>query len=782
MTTTAQAIPIALEACLHCGQRLNADSEGAYCCKGCRAVHQTIGALGLSKFYELRRGPGMPVSEHQVDDKWIDLLEQERAEDTDTSSLEVSIQGMHCSACVWLLQKSFEQSADNRGARLVINPALGRAELLIDRAFPLRRWVQRVEALGYQVGPTDQKQPAASDDLLLRLVLCAVLAMNTMIFAIATYLGLSEGALFEVVSDLNFAAGVVCVLVGGPVFFRGALAGLRAKTLHLDMPISVGIILACVGSSVAYLLGSHDATYFDTLTVFIALMLLGRWLQQRSLERAQATLLEDQGVRGMLARRIVGNRFEIVRCDEIEIDDRLLIASGDLVPVDGRATDDDVLCSLDWIDGESRPRRYRRGDRVPAGAINASGRAIDLRALAPFSQSLVRRLVDEGPSEQTGAPVRWWSKVSSVYVAAVLTIAVLAMTYWALVSRDPVRVLEIGTAILVVTCPCAFGLAVPLAGELVLAKLRKLGVLVRRSGLLERLSSIRTVAFDKTGTLTSGALQLVDTAELQSLTPDERRVLFSMASASSHPKSAAVVDALRQEQAQRWLALQVVETPGVGLCAQYQGRRYTLGAGDEQGADLLFGADGEPIVSIQTAERLRSAARQELGRIQEAGYALRILSGDQPERVRAVADELGLNEQSCLGGLSPDDKAVQIRDHGPHRTLWVGDGLNDSLAAGVASCSGAVAAGRPMIASKCDFFVVNSGVAPIASLLASARAFSRVVRVDLAFAVLYNAIAVSLAVAGLMKPWLAAVLMPLSSLITIGFTTAALSSRSPLWK
>ena len=452
--------------CVHCAQPLLNDAFAPYCCRGCRAVHGILSKAGLTRYYDLRRGPGLPPADldsRHIDHKWLELIEEDRAAERGLMRVELDIQGIHCAACVWLIEELFRRHGGAQQGVMSINPALGRIELRVAPEFPLTDWVDAVEGLGYLLGPAREGGTRKSDDLLLRVGICTALAMNVMLFAAAIYLGLREGPIYEILNDLSYAAGVLAVLVGGSVFIGSALRAVRRRVLHLDVPIALGIVLAFAGSTWSFFFASGEAVYIDTLTVFVALMLVGRWLQQRMLERNRAQLLADDGTESLLTREIKDGVVRIVHCIGIEEGDRLLIAPGDLVPVELRVLDDAVRCSLDWIDGESRPREFVKGDTVPAGAFNVGEGAFSGIATTSFAASSLVGLLGSDPASKGDGPLstQWWSRLSRYYVIGVVGLATVAVSYWWWRSGAPLRAIEVGTAVLVVTCPCAFGIAAP---------------------------------------------------------------------------------------------------------------------------------------------------------------------------------------------------------------------------------------------------------------------------------------------------------------------------------
>jgi P-type Cu2+ transporter len=769
------------------------DAFAPYCCRGCRAVHGILTEAGLTRYYELRRGPGLPPADlesRRIDHKWLELIEEERSGDAGVTRVGLDIQGIHCAACVWLIEELFRRHGGTRTGVMSINPALGRVELRVSPDFPLSDWVDSVEDLGYLLGPARAGGARASDDLLMRVGICAALAGNVMLFAAAIYLGLREGPIYDLLNELSYAAGVLAVLIGGSVFIRSALRAIRQRVLHLDVPIALGIVLAFAGSTYSFFLASGQAAYIDTLTVFVSLMLVGRWLQQRMLERNRAQLLADDGTESLLTREVKDGVVRIVHCIGVRKGDRLLIAPGDLVPVELRVLDQAASCSLDWIDGESRPRRFGRDNTVPAGAFNVGQRAFSGVATTDFAASSLVGLLGRDPASKGDGPLatHWWSELSRYYVIAVVTLAAAGISYWWWRTADPLFAIEVGTAVLVVTCPCAFGIAAPLAYELVLTQLRRAGIFVRVGDFLDRVRGMTRIVFDKTGTLTTGMLEVVNPAAIEALSNHEITLLYNIAARSAHPKSVAVRRALEGHQAAHFVELEADEQTGYGVSAEDRGRQYRLGAPawaaseSNDGADLAFAVDGNLLIGLHTDEQLRPGARAEIERLENDGYELTILSGDAPSRVVMLGASLGMAPALCIGGQKPEQKAAYVRGHDPARTLLVGDGLNDQIAMREAACSGTPAVNRPFMASRCDFYFVSPGLQPVAQVLRASTTLAQVIRRILAFAIAYNVVAVSLAMAGLMKPWVAAVLMPLSSIVTLAYTVVALSRKGLRWR
>ena len=762
--------------CRHCGGANPATRDDGFCCLGCHEVFALLHAEGLGRFYDLGGGEGHPVVRGPTDHKWLETL-------TRPGPLALDVQGVHCAACVWVIERLFRRQAGAQS--IVVNPALGTIALVIGEGFPLERWVDDVEAIGYRLGPP-LKATAPRDDLVWRMGVCVAIAMNTMIFGFAIYCGLTEGPLYRLFHGLDFALSLVSVLVGGTVFFRSAWASLRRGVLHLDLPIALGIVLVFASSTFTYGGRGGTTSYFDTLNVFIALMLVGRFLQERVVARNRALVLADDGAKGLLARRVRDGIVGLVPCTELAAGDLLLCSAGDIVPVDATLLGDDAASfSLDWISGESAPRAYPAGATVPAGAA-ASG-PVRLACRTDFDRSALLALLarsahrDDERARTTG----WYASVTRIWVAAVLVLAAGAFVGWFLATGDAARALDVVAALLVVTCPCAFGISTPLAYELAQAGLRRAGLFVRTPAFLDRAAEVEDVVFDKTGTLTTGRLVVVDAEALLAL-PD-RAVLHALAVRSTHPKSRAIAEVLA---AIPLADADVTEHPGRGMELRANGSVWRLGKASWATAtgavpvlhgDVIFARDGEVLATVALREELRDDAVDEVHALAAAGYGTYLLTGDAWPAARSIAASCGIPYGHITALASPEDKAAWLRASGRTRALFVGDGINDSLVATAAFCAGTPAIDRPFMASRCDFYFVTPGLRPIREALHVARRLACVVRQNLALALAYNAVTVSLALAGLMTPLLGAVLMPLSSLSTVAFVATRLH-RSQEWK
>lgn len=772
--------------CAHCGLDVpRSRRPSTFCCQGCEAVYTLLNEQGLARFYDLGGGRGYPVGlvPQATPREWLVELEQQGDLGDGRTRVVLDLQGIHCAACVFVLQELWRRCAGALHCR--INPALGQAELTYRRdGLELGHFLDDVERLGYRVAPPSKRTRAPDRGLLLRMGVCIALALNAMMFSFSEYFGLSvtDGQLLRLFRGLSFALATLAVLVGGPVFFAAAWAGVRRRVLHLDLPIALGIALAWSGSTLAFATG-RGAIYFDTVTIFVALMLVGRYLQQRAVARNREFLLADDGLAHVRVRVVRGNTIDLVPVDDVTVGDVLVLAPGDLLPVRARLRDERASFSLDWINGESEPRAFAAGEVVPAGSFHSGRKPRRVTALATVRESGLVALLQQSTSDRDDlrAHGRFWQRWNRGYVAAVLVLALLAGAVWLFV--DPTRAVAVTVAVLVVTCPCAIGIATPLAFELAAAALRRRGILVCSAGLLAKARHVRKVILDKTGTVSWGRLR-VDV--LAPPPPELVEVVLGLAASSNHPVSRAILDALSVgHRVPVFAGADIEETPGAGVELRAAGHVYRLGsptfAVGRAGAagECVFSEDGVGRARFLAHEDLRAGFAGVVARLIALGREVHLLSGDRQERVDRVARELGVPAARARGDMSPEGKAAYVRAVDADDTMMLGDGLNDAPAFAAAFVAGTPALDRAVLPARADFCYAGGRPDAVSEVLVQGERYHRVVHTNLALGLLYNVVVVTLAFLGKMNPLLCAVLMPLSSLALIAHTTWRLRPKAP---
>ena len=770
--------PSRLIACKHCHTRFRPTAdESEFCCSGCRFVFHLLHKRGLEDFYRYGEtmSPAGNFVFHERDYGWLSAL-QEAAEKagTETAGALVEVQGISCAGCVWLLEAVF---MEHPGAEsCLVNSSTGTMRLRWrPGAADLPAYARDVQRFGYLLGPPQGRPTSVLLPLTRKLGLCGFLAMNAMLFASPRYFGMDPGdalqALFDIVS---FGLATASIAIGGTYFFRRAWAALRLGRLHIDLPISLGLILGYGGSVVAWLRDQHTLNYFDFVSIFTFLMLLGRWLQERAVEANRRRLL---GLRLSPGRvRLPGGPPDDIDASELCAGREFLVGRNQVVPVRSRLLRRGATFALNWITGEPAPRAFSAGDLVPSGARSLDDGELLCEALEDWSSSQLSSLL------RINAQREWRNtgleNLTKVYLGVVLVIASVGFFAWGLGGGGWLAAFQVMISVLVVSCPCAIGVALPLLDDIASARMQEHGVYLREGSLWPRLNRVTNLLFDKTGTITLETLRPSDPAALDRLSPQTRSFLLRLVVKSLHPVAGCLRELLLARGVEPAVGgNEVREVAGMGLewsCSHgcwRLGRASWAATGDAGGGTVLA-LDGTEVARFHFREELRPDAALQVASFQSAGMPVYILSGDEPARVEAMGRALGLPEGHALGGLTPGDKADLVRRRWSGNALMLGDGANDSLAFDAALCRGTPAVDAGLLEHKADFYLLGRGLNGLGVLFGAARSHRRTVLLVFAFALAYNTLAVSAALAGWMNPLVAAVIMPLSSLASIGLVLA----------
>ncbi len=761
--------------CRHCGASLIDDRMRAsgFCCAGCSYVYRLVHEHGLAGYYRIKDNITVPADAavfQPRDYVWLDTAqraaEREGLVDGVASSkppeLTLDLQGISCAGCVWLIERLFQQQP---GARdIFVNAQYGTMRLRwLPGEFSAADFARKLQAFGYLAGPPGETpDEPESRGLVKRIGLCAAFAMNVMLFALPAYFGMERtyewAGLFGV---LSFAFATLSLLVGGTYFLGRAGRAVRERAMHIDLPIAIGIVGAYAGSLYGWLAGEEHFVYFDFVATFILLMLIGRWAQVAAVERNRRRLLSQQPK----PQRIRLADGSDLPPEQLRAGQAIQLAVGQTLPVESRLEPAEATFSLASINGEAEPRIFRAGQRVPAGAVNIGRAALPLVTLQRWEESLLAQLLQ--PGERAGARHVFLERIVRGYLIGILVVAALSGLGWWFATGDALRTGAVVTAVLVVSCPCAIALAFPLADEIATVALRRRGVFVRESDLWAKLARVRKLVFDKTGTLTLETPVLLNPAALENLDPSARSALLALVRDNPHPVSECLVQQLLANGPDNPLAGEISETVGFGvtLGPWSLGRAGWRDGGT--GTGTVFGCEGRAVAHFQFADAVRTDARRELGEMMRRGFSIFVLSGDRSEKVDELTAELGLPPAHGLGGLAPEQKAAWLDRCTADDVLMLGDGANDSLAFDRALCRGTPVIHRGVLQRKADFYYLGRGVGGLRALFEVDAIRRRTQAVILVFSIVYNLLAVGLAVAGRMSPLVAAALMPINSLLTL---------------
>ena len=725
------------------------------CCGGDLAVEQARCALGgVDGRHEEIRASGRPLADGRV-------------------AYLLSAPAIHCGQCIGTIERALLRIEGVAAAR--VNLSLKRVMLTLDGGdrSPLPALAE-LERLGYPAFPLDaadaaDAHSARTRELVRAMAVAGFASANIMLLSVSVWSG-AEGATRDLFHLVSAAIAIPAIAWSGRVFFSSAFAALRARRMNMDVPISVGILLA-VAMSLFESLSGGEAAYFDASITLVFFLLIGRTLDHLMRERARNAVasLGRLTARGAMARQEDGSAV-YTPLDELKPGMVLFLAAGERAPVDGVVQKGNSEVDRSLVTGESRPEAAAPGTTLESGVLNLTG-PIELKVTKDAGSSFLADVAQmmEAAEQGRGRHVRLADRLSRLYSPVVHIVALLSFLGWMAWSGGDWRLsMTVAIATLIITCPCALGLAVPVAHVVGAVRLFESGILMRDGSALERLAEADFVAFDKTGTLTTGTPAVVDCA----IPPELRPVALTLAQSSIHPASRALARHLAGQAPADVAGIR--EIAGAGVEGMSGGRRVRLGrpqwVGEiaRTGGDgVAFAREGEPAFATQLAETLRDGAAGIGRKLAACGLATEILSGDSEPAVAAVARATGIGRH--LAGLRPRDKIARMEALAAEgrKAAMVGDGINDAPALAAAHVSFAPASASDIGRKAADYVFTRDSLEAVLRARRIAVATDRIVRQNIAFAIAYNALAVPLAVAGMVTPLIAAVAMSSSSIVVI---------------
>ena len=695
------------------------------------------------------------------------------------ASLSFMVDGIHCPACVARIESALNGVPGVVAARVNLTNRRLRLDFEKEVADP-QSLVERVEAQGYRLVPFApdalENEDTAHEKMLLRaLAVAGFAAANVMLLSVAVWAGEAQDmgpATRDLLHWLSALIALPAIAYAGRPFFHSAWGALRHAGVNMEVPISLAVLLAA-GMSLFQTIEGNPHTYFDSAITLLFFLLIGRYLDRRARGRARSavshlmvmqatavTVLDDQGKGRAIAPQQVSAGMTV------------LVAAGERIPVDGVISDGRSDLDTALITGESLPQPSDVGDKVFAGTVNLTG-PLRLEVSAVGEETLLAEIVRlvEAAEQGRARYVVLADKVARLYAPAVHGLALVTFTGWLVFSQIGWEIALLhAIAVLIITCPCALGLAVPVVQVVASGRLMRDGVLLKSATALERFARADMVVFDKTGTLTMGLPELVDGGDFS---PSDLACAAAMAASSRHPLSRAIVAAAPPVAALEG----VLEVPGDGLEAPdgtRLGNRHFVAVAESDGEDhslnpeLWLARPGADPVCFSFHDSLREDGGETLEKLKSMGFGVALLSGDRSGVAAEVARRLGIEDWQA--GCSPAGKVARLSklaEQGRH-VLMVGDGLNDAPALAAAFVSLSPSSAADISQNAADAVFQGARLAPVVEMLTIARKADRLVKQNFGLAFTYNIITIPLAMAGLVTPLIAAAAMSASSLVVIG--------------
>ena len=699
-------------------------------------------------------------------------------EGSETHALNLMIEGMHCPSCVAIIEGALKKQSGVTAARL--NLSTKRLRVTWHGAKALGdQWVTLIQNMGYRAMPFDPVTSETSEkseekSLLRYLAVAGFASGNLMLFSVPLWssdtveMGIITRTMFHWVQAL---IAIPAIYYCGQPFYRSAWKALREFRSNMDVPISVAVILATFMS--LFETATHGAhSYFDSGVMLLFFLLIGRYLEARARGRARSAAHDLlQMMTGFATVINADGSQQVIPLSDIQEGMVLQVAAGEKIGADGYIIGGQSDIDASLITGESLPQTVAVGGKVFAGTMNLTS-PIQMRVTKAGERSLIAEIVRlmETAEQSQARYVTLADRISSWYTPAVHLLAAGTFIGWFFVGEVPWQVALIYAAtVLIITCPCALGLAVPVVQVLASGTLMRSGILLKSGSALERLATITHAVFDKTGTLTLGKPELLQSAQY---TTDELKLAASIASQSRHPLSKAMAQAYDGPL----LSLKVAELEGCGLTADYEGKQVKLGkrswctslADDSESVlELWLVVEGAEPVRFTFADQLRSDAKPTITTLQKAGIEVLLLSGDRASVTQTIAQTLGIAEY--VGGLTPVQKTERIAalHASDAHVLMVGDGLNDAPSLASATVSMSPASAIDITQNAADSVFQGEKLGAVITAWRTAKFSQTLVKENFALAILYNLVAIPAAVAGLVTPLIAAIAMSSSSLVVI---------------
>lgn len=786
--------------CYHCGdpvltgdtfQVVIFDKPRLMCCPGCQAVATTIVDSGLSSYYQYRTENADKAELVPEELKSLTLydnqdIQQEFVRDVaDQKEVPLSLDGVSCAACAWLIEKQLQRT---KGVtHIQVNTTTNRALVRWDDSeTSLSTILTRIHHLGYKAAPfeadkQEQQYYRNMKQYLYRLGIAGLATMQVMMLAVAMY--------FEVFGDMDetfrnyfrwisliFATPVL--LYSALPFYTNAWRNLKARTLGMDVPVSIALLFAYFSSLYATVTGKGEV-FFESVAMFTFFLLLGRFLEMRARRTAAAASANLLKLVPKMARHLTG---ETVPANSLKVDDHVRVLPGEPFPADGRILSGKTSVDESMLTGESLPQTKQSGDTVYAGTMNVEGN-VDITVINNHKESLVAHIVRLQDEAQMAKPkvAVLADQIARYFVAAILIISASTWLYWHFSRPDDA--FWIMLSVLVATCPCALSLATPTALTCSTSTFGQLGIMLRRGHVLETLTKVNRLVVDKTGTLTEGTVQ-ISTIEINSDTLTEQQVIniaASLEAFANHP----IANAFQARASEKVNVGAADNHIGQGVNGTIDGQYWRIGkasfalsdgAESYQSYPVILSCDNKPVAAFSLIDPIRPSSARLLAAFKDAGIQTTMLTGDQSRNVKQVADELGID--SVVSGVSPQGKLSYLQSLDSRTiTLMIGDGVNDAPVLAGAHLSVAMGGGTDIAKSSADMVLLGDDLEKLLTARRLAQQTRRIIRENLAWALGYNVTILPLAVMGFVAPYVAVVGMSASSIIVVSNSLRLLNKK-----
>lgn len=766
--------------CLHCNEDAIPpifDDGKVFCCNGCQTVHHALEAGGLLEYYNVRNRLGisenLTAQKNQKEDfsymNEADFIEEFVITSDKSLSIKFYVEGMHCLACIWLLEKLPTINNQIKSAR--VNFSNSTIDINIVSTDNIERIANQISDLGYRPHiiktDTDAQKLQQSEEhaKLIRIGVAGACSANIMLYSIAIYAGAGEqfAALFGWVS---FILCLPVLFFSATPFYKNSFAAIKTKQLNIDIPISFAIIVGSLFGLYNLFIGSNHY-YFDSLSVLVFLLLSSRLLVQKSIQKG----LNSEGLSSLFEQSSIKRwnkdleKYEAIHTKFINVRDKILVEKTKTIPSDGTLLSSEAHINNSLITGESRPVKINKNEPTYAGAVNL-GEEIEIRVEKLFSDSALGKIITEveNSSKDKERIQSITDKISRYFIGVVFSISICSFIYF-LNTLGLNTAIERTLAIIIVSCPCALGLAAPLAIARSMGVARSNGLIIKNDSSLEDLSRIDQIFFDKTGTLTDGNFSVLKVSNSKEV-EEYKDIIYSLEQGSIHPIARAIENWTNTQELIEFDSFK--EIPSLGVSAILNGDTYSLfksESTDDSFTGVDFKKNNEIIGSFFLADKIKKNSYEMISFLKSKKIKPYILSGDNSNVVEQVAKELDIDMKNAYADQTPESKASIISKR--ESSIMVGDGANDAIAMKKATVSIAVSGAMDIGLRASDIYLTKNPIKNMIFLIKLAKLTNTSIKTNLIISLIYNIIGVTLSLFGLITPLGAAVLMPVSSLSVV---------------
>lgn len=784
-----------MEVCVHCDeaavppiyQKDDVTLAKPFCCEGCLTVYHVLHQKGLESYYEIKNNSSIfkrrsPVEIKSSQFSFLDddefIKEYTYLNATGARTMEFYLEGIHCLACLWLIEKLPEFVPGVVSSKLDLDRSV--VTVIIEGEGKFSQVAREFNQLGYRPHPLKRNQDAADLRVkeerlaLTRIGVAGAAAGNIMIYAVSLYGG-AAGEFAQLFNSLTVAFAVPVLTFCSYPFYQNAWNALRNKTLSIDIPISISLLIGAVMGVYNLILGIPD-NYFDSLTTLVFLLLMSRYFLQKIQEKGLSAsdlhfFYQSESV--LRATDSSLNEFIEVHPRFVKAEDVLKIRPGEFFPADGVVLKGTSNLNNSLLTGESFPVKVEAGDKVFSGTQNLTHDLVMKAVNASDSSRLGQLLknVENGWAHRSKI-VNLTNIVSKYFTLAVFILSTILFIYL-YQTHDLKHALEGAITLLIVTCPCALALAVPLTFTRALSKASEQGIIIKSDEVIEKLAKVRNVFIDKTGTITYGKLKVTNFKVIRESKLRVQDIILNLEGRTRHPVARALLDHIKDQHAQALPVEDFKEVLGVGVSGTIERSFYEI-----RKAGIF--ENGELVCTFDVQDTVRSDSQDALKKLSQLGIEVTMLSGDKKEVVQSIARDVALPLENALHELSPEDKSRLIKN--ASHSMMIGDGANDAIALSHAEVGVAVMGAMDISLRAADVYLTTPGLIPVEKLVVLSQETMKVIRRNLVLSLLYNSVSVACAFLGIINPLIAAIIMPVSSL-TILFSTLVRTTKSRnLWK